>query len=158
MKRRYRFFYLLIAILGTGLTACQEDYVLDPAPSKLDGIDGTFTVSKVMQLDPNTFGELNSLDITDAFVGDTPAEITFDSESGSFTYQTGTTIDFIGAAGSWAFDNNDYPTKITMVESGTSYDLALVNSIRPQDELVFQLDRICGGAVSSSYQYMFTRN
>jgi len=158
MKRSYIFFNLLIAILATGLTACQEDYVLDPAPSKLDGIDGTFTVSQVMQLDPNTFGEFNSLDITDVFVGDTPAQITFDSESGSFTYETGTTIDFIGASGSWAFDNNDYPTKITMIEGVNTFDLGLVNSIRPQDELVFQLDRVCGGAVTTSYQYMFSRN
>ncbi len=157
MKRSYIFLALLLGML-TSMTGCKEEYVLDPAPSKLEGINGTFTLTEVMQIDPNTFGDLTSLDVTSVFVGTTPAKITFNSDAGTFTYDTGTSIDFIGASGTWAFDNDEYPTKISMDASGVTYDLALVNTIRPADNLAFQLDRSCGGAVTSSYQYTFARN
>ena len=136
MKRRYIFLALILGML-TSMTGCEKEYVLDPPPSKLEGINGTFTLTKVMQLDPNTFGDLTSLDVTSVFAGTDPAQITFVSDAKTFTYDTGTTIDFIGASGTWAFDNDDYPTKISMDASGVTYDLALVNTIRPSDNLAF---------------------
>ena len=157
MKPRYIILALLLGVL-VSMTGCEKEYVLEPEPSKLEGINGTFTLSTVTQLDPNTFGELNSLDVTTVFAGSNPATITFNSDARTFTYDTGTTIDFIGASGTWAFDDDQYPTKITMTANAVSYDLALVNTIRPADNLHFQLDRSCGGAVSTSYQYLFTRS
>ena len=157
MKPRYILLALLLGMF-VSMTGCEKEYVLEPAPSKLEGISGTFTLSSVTQLDPLTFGELNSLDVTSVFAGTNPAQITFNSDAGTFTYETGTTIDFIGASGTWAFDNDEYPTKISMTANGATYDLGLVNTIRPADDLAFQLDRTCGGTVTTSYQYSFTRN
>lgn len=157
MKHSYIFLALLLGML-TSMAGCEKEYVLEDAPSKVEGINGTFSLTEVMQLDPLTFSSLSSLDVTSVFVGNTPAQITFNSEGRTFSYETGTTIDFIGASGTWAFDNDDYPTKISMDASGITYDLALVNTIRPQDQLAFQLDRSCGGQVTTSYQYTFARN
>ena len=157
MKTHSIILTLVLAVL-VGLTGCKkEEYILDPAPSKLEGINGTFSLARVMQVDHLTFDVNNSLDVSTVFVGSTPARISFDSDAGTFTYQTGSSIDFIGAAGTWAFDNNDYPTKISMDNGTDTYEVSLIRTIRPQDNLEFQLDRMCGGQLIFSYQYYFER-
>lgn len=157
MKKHSIILTLVLAVL-VGLTGCKkEEYVLDPAPSKLEGINGTFSLAKVMQVDQLTFDVNNSLDVSSVFVGETPARITFDSDAGTFSYDSGSTIDFIGGSGSWSFDNNDYPTKIMMNNGADTYEVTLLRTIRPQDNLEFQLDRMCSGTLVFSYQYFFER-
>lgn len=157
MKKHSIILTLVLAVL-VGLAGCKkEEYVLDPAPSKLEGINGTFSLAKVMQVDQLTFDVNNSLDVSSVFVGETPARITFDSDAGTFTYDAGSTIDFIGSSGTWAFDNNDYPTQISMNNGVDTYDVTLLRTIRPQDNLEFQLDRSCSGSLVFSYQYFFER-
>lgn len=157
MKKHSIILTLVLAVL-VGLSGCKkEEYVLEPPASKLEGINATFSLARVIQVDQLTFEVDNSLDVSSVFIGQTPARITFDSDAGTFNYQTGSTIDFIGASGTWAFDDNDYPTKITMNNGADTYDVTLIRTIRPQDNLEFQLDRSCGGQLIFSYQYIFER-
>jgi hypothetical protein len=133
-----------------------ESPVLDPAPSKLEGINDTFTLVEVMQVDYNGIG-LTELDVSGIFIGSTPATIAFNSGDKTFTYNTGTSLDFLGSGGSWAFDNDDYPTKLMMTSGADQYDLVLVRTIRPQEQfLEVELTRPCGGA--TGYRYKFARN
>lgn len=146
--------------LALGFTACKKkDYVLDPAPSKLEGIDGTFVLSQVNQVDQKTLSVDNTLDVSAVFIGNNPAQISFNSTDMTFTYTPGSTIDFIGASGTWAFDDNEYPSLISMNSTTGQFDLSLLRTIRPSDQtLEVQLDRMCRGEVTSSYQYVFSRN
>ncbi len=149
---------LFLAVL-VGLAGCKkEEYVLEDAPSKLEGINDTFVLTRVMQVDQKTLNLDNSLDISSYFIGDTPASITFDAAASTFTLDPGTTIDYLGASGSWAFDDNEFPSKITLMDGTDMVEVQLIQTIRPQDDLQFQLDRYCSGALSVSYQYYFTRN
>lgn len=159
MKRTYYITTLILA-LALGFTACKKkEYVLDDAPSKLEGINGTFTLSKVMQVDQKTLSVDNTMDVSSVFIGATPAKVTFSSSDLTFSYDPGSSIDFIGASGTWAFDNNEYPTKVTMNSTTGTYDLNLIRTIRPSDAtLEVELDRVCRGEVTSSYQYIFARN
>lgn len=151
---------LAVAALGLAISSCKpERLVLDPAPSKLDGIQGTFTLVEVVQVDDNAApGTTDEMDVSKAFIGTTPATISFNSEAFTFTYNTGSSPDFLGASGQWAFDDNDYPTKI-MMDNGVQYELQLLHTIRPQDAyLQVELQRSCNGAESVKYRYKFQRN
>jgi hypothetical protein len=149
--------FLLMLTIGLVLAGCKpEELVLGPEPSKLDGIKDTFTLVEVNQVDNNAApGATKTVDVSPIFIGNTPATITFGD--GSFTYNAGTSLDFLGASGSWAFDDDNYPTKIEMNSGAGAYDLILVRTIRPQDQyLEVELTRGCGGGVG--YQYKFQRN
>lgn len=151
--------FLLMLTIGLVLAGCKpEELVLDPAPTKLDGINDTFTLVEVTQIDNNaTPGTTESLDVSDVFIGSNPATITFSSADRTFSYSTGSSLDFLGASGSWLFDNDDYPTKIEMNNGSAVYDLVLVRTIRPQDPfLEVEMTRGCGGGFA--YQYKFQRN
>jgi hypothetical protein len=160
MKRNSLKYLLAFSALALMLSACKpEKLVLDPAPSKLEGINGTFTLVKVAQVDENAApGTTDELDVSAAFIGASAPTITFNSDALTFTYAPGTSPDFIGASGTWAFDDVDFPTKVIM-NNGVQYDLSLLRTIRPQDEfLEVELARSCGGATSLRYQYKFQRN
>lgn len=153
-------YWTLMLLLAAGIAACKpEDIVLDPAPSKLEGINGSFTLSEAIQVDPFVIGNGNSLDVTKAFTGGNAPSITFNSGAFTYTYSAGDGPDYLGAAGTWAFDNNDYPTLISMNDGVSQYDLKLLHTIRPQDEyLQVQYERGCSGTVSVIYQFKFARN
>lgn len=152
--------WAFLLLLTAGLAACKpEDLVLDPPPSKLDGIHGTFTLAEAIQVDPFVIGSGNSLDVTSAFSGSSAPTISFDATAFTFTYTAGGGPNYLGASGTWAFDSNEYPTLIAMNDGTAQYDLKLLHTIRPQDEyLQVQYERSCSGTVSVIYQFKFARN
>lgn len=64
---------------------------------------------------------------------------------------------YLGNAGSWAFDNVDHPTLITMNDGTAQYDLKLLHTIRQDEFLEVQYER-SGTTVSVIYQFKFARN
>ncbi len=162
MKMKFKHIqnWSLLLLVVLAISACKPDeLVLDPAPSKLEGIHGTFSLSEVIQVDPLILTGDNTLDVTSAFkTGATPT-ITFDSDAFTFTFVAGDGPDYLGAGGTWAFDNNDYPTQINMDNGQGQYVLKLRRTIRPQDEaLEVDLERGCGGSPTLVYQFKFARN
>ena len=160
MKNKAKYLLLLLLTGLVVMTACDpERATLEPAGSKLDGINDTFTLTSVVQVDQITSEFDNTLDVSSAFIGATASTITYSSSDFTWTYTPGDSPDYLGAGGTWAFDDNDFPTKITMIEGANTYDLTLLRTIRPSDQtLEFQLDKTCYGAPNLSYQYTFTRN
>lgn len=160
MKNTAKYLVLLLLAGLVTMTACKkEDLVLDPPGSKLEGINDTFTLTSVVQVDQLTTSFDNTLDVSSAFIGTDPATLTYKSSDFTWTYEPGDSPDYLGPSGSWSFDDNDYPTMISMVQGANTFDLTLLRTIRPQDQtLEFQLDRSCSGGPNVSYQYTFTRN
>jgi hypothetical protein len=159
MKGNYQYWILLL-LLVVGFTACkQEELVLGPPASKLEGINDNFTLSKVVQVDPFMIGSGNSFDVTSVFTSGASPSIAFNSTDFTYTFSAGNGPNYLGASGTWAFDNNDYPTLVRMNNGSTQYDLKLLHTIRPQDPLLeVQFERSCGGEVSVIYQFTFARN
>lgn len=159
MKFKNIQFFALLMLMVFAMTACKpEEIVLDPPPSKLEGINGTFVLSEVIQQDPFILGDGATLDVTAIFTTGTAPTITFDSGAFTFSYAKGDGPDYLGAAGSWAFDNDDYPTQINMNNGLSQYALKLRHTIRPQDEyLEVNFERGCGGNPTVVYQFKFAR-
>jgi hypothetical protein len=159
MKGKFKYTtLLLLALLVLG--GCKpEELVLDPAPSKLDGINGTFTLSEVTQVDPFVLAGTNSLDVTSVYTAGTVPSITFSKSDFTYTYIPGDAPDYLGGSGTWAFDDNDYPKYLTFTTGSGIIRTTLLHTIRPQDEyLEFSLNRSCGGQTTIVYQFKFARN
>lgn len=151
--------FLLILIPGLLFGSCEEQtYEFGEPFSKLQGINGTFVLSAVSQIDERTTALDNSLDISDFFIGVTPAVISFNSTDFTYTLNSGTSPNFLGEnSGSWRFDDNEFPTEIQL-GSGNPTSLLLNRTIREIDNtLEFQVSRFCSGTAGVSYRYIFTR-
>lgn len=158
MKGSFKYLTLLLLMVG-GLAACKhEDLVLDPPASKLDGINDDFSLVEVVQLDPQILGGGNTYDVTKVYTTGVAPVIAFKSADFTYTYAAGNAPNYLGASGTWSFDNNDYPTLIHMNDGTSQFDLTLLHTIRPQDEfLEVQYARSCGSTVAIIYQFKFAR-
>ena len=159
MKGKIKYLTLLL-IVALAISACKPDeLVLDPPGSKLDGINDSFTLTEVIQIDPFVIGSGNYLDVTSVFTSGAAPTITFNSADFTFTFNAGDGPNYLGTGGTWTFDNNDYPTLINMNDGTGQYVLSLLHTIRPQDKfLEVQYERSCGTQVTVRYQFKFSRN
>jgi hypothetical protein len=159
MKGNFKYWTLLL-LIGLSLASCKPDkLVLDPPASKLEGINDSFTLSEVIQVDPAVLGSGNSLDVTAAFTKGAVPVIAFNSTDFTYAYTAGDAPNYLGASGTWALDDNDYPTLISMNDGSRTYTLNLLHTIRPQDlYLEVRYQRSCGSSVAVIYDFKFARN
>lgn len=150
---------LILLCLSVFIGACEEDtYEFGEPFSKVEGINGSFVLTQVIQVDERTTNFDNTFEISEFFIGSEPAVISFNGTDFTYSLTPGTAPNFLGAtSGSWKFDNNEFPTRI---ELGTSNPviLNLSKTIRSIDNtLEFSFTRSCSGTAGVSYNYIFTR-
>lgn len=143
------------------LNSCKDRPELDEPGSKLEGINATWEMVEVMQVDIASLAQ-KPLDVSKAFVGTNPMKIKFNASDFTYTVTKGSAPNYFGASGKWAFDDNEFPTKITLTTNlGETKDLPLVRTIRPVDAyLNFSYSRTCANedAPYISYQFKFIRS
>ena len=147
-------------ILAATISSCKEDRpTLQPPGSKLEGINATFELYEVSQVDELTLSFNKERDVTAAFLGTNPGTITFDSENFTYSVEANDSPNYLGTEGTWAFDDNEFPTMITLNTSdGRTLELPMLATIRPQDQhLKFMLTKSCNGETNLSYKYNFKR-
>lgn len=119
------------------LTSCHKDNnAAVDASNKVEGINGNWKLVKVEQVDIFK-GILNwTYDVTDMFVLD-PANapmLAFDSNAKTFNMTLNGMRNYFGpTTGSWGFDDDIYPTKVQLTNSGVTSDVALLSAIRKWD-------------------------
>lgn len=155
-----RFLTILFALL-LGLSACKKDIIppIGAVESKLAGINATWKLTKVEQYDDKVAGDRKSFDITRFFTssGNVPT-IQFDSNAKTYRYNAGSAPNFLGATGTWRFDDDNYPTVILAKEgtAGRERTWILGGPTRPVDtQLKLSVARN-GCAADASYSYIFT--
>jgi hypothetical protein len=129
---------------------------IGPVSSKLEGINDVWVLQQVKQFDP-----LNKdmvLDVSEAIMGTTPIEMTVDSKNLTYTFNQNDPI-YMGTAGNWKFDDENYPTAIEFTEGSKINNVKLIRTIRTVDQtLELQLTRFCGaGKPITVYQFIFGR-
>jgi len=153
--------FTIIILAGIGLIAgaCEEKtYEFGEPFSKIEGINGSFVLTQVVQADERSTNLDNTFDISEFFIGSEPAVINFQSSDFSYTLNPGTAPNFLGAsAGSWKFDDNEFPTQIQLGTASPTI-LDLNHTIRTIDNtLEFKITKSCSGEAGVSYHYVFTR-
>lgn len=111
---------LLLALVATTFTACQDDdYAPIGEPSdKVVAISDTWRLTTVEQTDNLTLAGLKSLDITTYFLGSEDFVIAF-SMDGTYTVEDGgSDRNFFGTGGTWAYDDPEFPTNLTLTPIG----------------------------------------
>lgn len=158
------FLYIVLAGIVATLAGCREEYQLGDPFSKIIGLGGTWRLVEVRQVDELARRVGENRDVTSLMLGGTPAEMTFDSEARTFTTNFATSRLYVPASGSWAFDDDLYPSKI-IVDSGTT-EWILQASVREKIDnyLIFKVYRnaACatlpdGKIAPNSYIYKFVR-
>jgi len=158
MTNRIYILWILAGLLLM-LSACEEEnYQFGEPFSKIEGINGSFILTSVIQSDERSTALENTRDISEFFIGSEPAVINFNGSDFTYTLEAGTAPNFLGGSGgSWKFDDNEFPTEIQL-GSGSPIILSLNRTIREIDNtLEFRLTRFCSGEAGVSYNYVFTR-
>jgi hypothetical protein len=161
MKLNIKISGIVLLLSVFTLQACKNDRLeLGEAYSKLEGIHSNWALADVEIIDVASIAQ-KRLNIGTAFIGATPMQMDFNSEDFTYTVTPGSGPNYFGTGGSWAFDNNDYPTKITLTTNqGETLELPLAHTIRTIDPfLTFTYDRYCGNEEDPyiSYEFKFTR-
>ncbi|MBI1308065.1 MAG: DUF5004 domain-containing protein [Bacteroidetes bacterium] len=159
MKMKNLLMLLMLPVLI--FTGCKKDRpVLDPPGSKLEGINSSWILVGVDQVDIASLQQ-KSLDVSEAFIGDIAMQVQFNSSDFTYSVTNGSGPNYFGNSGSWAFDDNEYPTQITLTTStGDVKVCPLLHTIRPVDTyLQFSYARTCSNADAPyvSYNFKFAR-
>ncbi|MBI1316465.1 hypothetical protein GC167_06350 [bacterium] len=142
------------------LAACQPDPFKEIGPdySLVEGITGTWMLSG-MDLTDETQPVPETQDVGNPFLSD-PMTVQFDYNAG--TYQVtdpGYGSDWIGNVGSFAFNNAEFPSAMSLYPTGGDTILVeLTQMVRSIDvEMGFKLrSDLCGDA-NLTYTYSFSR-
>lgn len=164
MKQTIQLAALSLILCGTMLGCRPEKRTLGPKPSQTEGISNTgWILSRVDEIDVNVqlaFVESDTLlNVTETFIDGKPMEFDF-SKEGTYTITSGSGSQLFNVnAGTWKFDNADYPSKIIFNEgTAAANTLKMMRPVRPQDiNLVLKYNKICGGKRTVSYHLTFSR-
>jgi hypothetical protein len=154
---------LPLLVLALSFTACQKDEIppIGEPESKLEGISDTWKLARVYQYDEKVANsDVKTYEITDIFITGPAPVITFDANSKTYTYDPGDSPNFLGASGTWQFDDDLYPTLIraTDAASGAEATWTLQGPTRPVDtELKIAVKRGCVDDASYYYLLVFER-
>jgi len=158
--KKLSFLGLLSFLLIVGCKP-QSNYSIGDPSSKLQGIAATWQITQVFIVDEVAINK-DEAEVTKFFTEDnTPFTVVFDKDAFSYTTAGVKGIKYFGANGSWAFDDNDFPTEISVTPSdGTpAFTLDLLGPIREVDqELQVQYFKGCSGSdPSMSLKLTFNR-
>ncbi len=161
-----KIYLLLFAVL---CFQCKDESPPIGTPfSQVEGINDTWKLVSIEQTDELNKGDDEALDVTTLMGGTEAAVITFNSADFSYTLEAGTMRNFFPASGSWFFDNNDFPAKITLENGGTQIELNLQAPVRREsgeDNLIIKYVRPIDGCKqledgkigAVGYRYNFLR-
>ncbi len=163
MKKIIRSLFPVLALLVVlSATGCREkrDLILGEPFSKLEGINGAWRLAQVEQVGLKEGSKQWGFDLTSAVVGADPAQLTFNATDLTFTYVPNGSRDLLKlTGGSWAFDDVDYPTMVSLDDAAVDVDLKLLAAIRIiDDQLKLQLRRQdCDNGWVLAYNLIFER-
>lgn len=151
---------LLFALGVFTLNSCKKERLeLEPPSSKLEGINATWKLIEVIQVD-EADALFPEMEVSEAFIGEDGLEITFNSNDFSYSVRAGESPNYFGTSGTWAFDDNEFPTLISISHDGKTENLNLLRTVRTVDKtLEFRYYRQCADAGKNvvSYKMVFER-
>lgn len=169
IMRRSKYLLLSGILLGLLLfgNCTKKTYTLDEPASKIEGLNGSWTLYSVVQVDEVSLSK-DERDISSFYIGDGTVEVpevTFKSSDRTFEIVLGEIgRNYLPSSGTWSFDDDNFPLYIYLEEdNGTITTLKLQGPTRPQDQkLKFSFQRSCTILGEEKeyvgYRYEFNRN
>ncbi len=159
---------ILFAISGLilVLASCKPDLkgTLGEPSDKIAGMDGSWELATFIQQDPNNPIK-EERDLSEFYVvpGETPYQLNFSKTDRTYSVAPGPGRNYFGMGGTWAFDNENYPTFLYLYNVSDTLELKLGSVIRPTDNrLSIELENQCHSATGEStttaiYRFIFNR-
>ena len=125
----------------------------------MDGISDSWTISEVTMVDEVSVNK-DELEVSAFFTNQaSPISLEFMAASKTYTASGNMANNFFGASGTWSFDDDSFPTMVTLLTSeGQLIELDLNGPIREVDqELNVQFTKNCVDEPRSSYKFKFSR-
>jgi hypothetical protein len=158
-----------IAIVGLAflLQSCKPDLKGsqgDPS-NKLEGMNGVWEMSTFIQQDPNNPIK-EERDLSEFYIvdGETPYHLEFSKNDKTYSVTPGPGKNYFGTGGTWAFDNDDFPTYLYLYNPTDTLELTLGSVVRPTDNVLsIELESSCVSlttgqkTVTSIYRFNFNR-
>ena len=157
---------LLTATFALWIVACDQQEILpigDPF-DKVEGLADTWKLTSIQQVDELNGSNEEALDVSSFLVGSQAATISFMAD-GSYTINPGSSKMYVPSEGSWAFDQNDYPSTIELSNGSNNFSIQLVTAApvkeKPDNRLIYKYVRPIGncaiiekaGAVGYIYEF-----
>lgn len=127
--------------------------------SNLDGINAEWKMVAAQIVDNRSLNG-DSISIMSYYKSaDTAPEITFNSATFEYSVVDNGKRNFFSTNGTWAFDDEEYPTLITLTTAeGQEIVLNLTRTIRPQDtRLMVNYERNCDTEAYATYYFEYER-
>lgn len=164
MKKLYKYGITSIVLgLFVAFTfySCEKKvYEIGDPVSKLEGINGTWNISGVTQIDEASPLK-DEMDLSRFFITTTEPSLSLTFNSSDFTYSVipGTGKNPFGESGKWEFDDMNYPSYVSLyATTGDTIVMGLGQTIRPTDSNLFlNQQKTCEGTPVTTYQYIFDR-
>jgi len=153
---------LSLALLAFLLQACKPEKVLEAGTpfSSLKGINGTWIIDQVFQVDKLSTKADNTLDVSAFFTGANPLRITFNADDYTWSVSPGDAPNYLGGSGIWSFDDPDFPSAINVDDNGVATLFTLNRPVREEVDqyLDFTMNRQdCAGKSAIAYNFIFVR-
>jgi hypothetical protein len=164
MKKTYIFIGSLL--LALCFTACKETIEGDLGEpfDKVKGLSGTWELARFEQQDLNNPVK-ETRDLSEFYIDGqvTPLQITFDASTRSYNVAIELGKNYFGNAGSWSFDDDDYPSFLILDTGSDTLQYNLGTIVREFDNTL-QIDyrRGCEDADGNLtetvvYKFIFNR-
>lgn len=158
----------IIALLAFALLlpACKEkiEGEIGEPYDKVAGMNGTWELTNFIQKDLNNPVK-EERDLSSFYIqgGITPLQLTFDSNDRSYDVALELGKNYFGTGGTWAFDDDLYPSIVILFDETDTLQFDLGRMVRTFDNtLSIELPRGCGLGTADAtetvvYKFEFTR-
>lgn len=155
-----KYSFIVLITLAISVLGCKKEPEVpfgEPS-SKIEGINAEWMLVAAQLIDENTINR-DSISLTDYYLSGEAPMISFDSKTFEYAVTAHGKKNFFGIGGTWAFDDDEYPTKIILndAELGT-VEVMLTSTIREVDtRLRVNISRDCGGTNYATYFFEYVR-
>ena len=135
---RYVIILLTVSLL---ISSCKTSTPEIGEPfSKIEGLSDDWELIQLKHTDKLSKADENFVDLSAAFIGATPMQMSFSNDF-TFSVSSGSSFNkFPMTSGTWAFDDNDFPTKVLISGNGETVELQLLEPVREKVDLFFHFE------------------
>lgn len=153
--------YIFLVVL-LFFSSCKPDIPSDPGEpfDKVAGLNGTWVLHSFIQQDLNNpIKEERDLSKYYVVEGTNPLSITFNASDKSYSIDITEGKNFFGDGGEWNFDNDQYPSFVTLESGSETNVFGLGSVVREFDNtLTLQLEKGCSETeLNVIYKFIFER-
>ena len=121
----------VLALTWTACSTCSSTAGLDSGYDHKAAIAHTWQLRNIVEVDKLVNPE-DTLNVNAFMLGANPANLTINNDN-TFNFTPNDSQITLDGSGTWAFDDENYPSEVVFTSTSGSVTLKLVNSVRPFD-------------------------